>query len=468
VARSVQLFAKHSVADLLRPNYWDAITFVLVIGVISLLAWGASQMTAPYHLGEVIPISLGVKHLPYYALRTVLRMLIGLTLSFLFTFTIATWAAKNRTAERFIIPFIDIMQSVPVLGFLSITVVGFIALFPHSILGPECACIFAIFTAQVWNMALSFYQSLKTIPQDLDEAAEMLHLSPWQKFWRLEVPFAMPGLLWNAMMSMSASWFFVVASEAISVSNQNIHLPGIGSYVYVAIKDKNIDAIFYAIAAMVIVIFLYDQLLFRPLVKWAEKFKMEHVGDEKTSRSIILSLFLRTRWFKAFAEWIGNSLNAIVNISWFNRKAKRPRHAADTQAHRLFSLLINTFMWIAVALTTIILLRYIFAHITLHECTHVLWLGLITGMKVLILIIISAIIWIPIGVWVGLRPGIAQVVQPIIQFVAAIPAHLFFPAGGDRHYYLPPQRQCLDRAVDDPRHAVVHPLQCHRRRQCTA
>ena len=186
-------------------------------------------MRAPYAFGETIPISLSIHKLPYYALRSVIRMLIAMLVSLLATFVFGTWAAKSQRAERLIIPLVDILQSVPILSFLSLSLVFFIGLFPHSILGPECCAIFVIFTSQAWNMILSFYQSLSTIPVPLQEASKVFQLPAWQRFWRLEVPFAMPGLLWNMMLSMSASWFFVVASEAITVANQTITLPGIGS-----------------------------------------------------------------------------------------------------------------------------------------------------------------------------------------------------------------------------------------------
>ena len=256
-------------------NQWDGIVLLLLFGLISALVYGMQHMTMPYAIGEKIPISLDPLMLPRYAINSVLRMFLALLVSLLFTFTVATLAAKNPRAERVIIPFIDIMQSVPVLGFLSITVLGFIYLFPGSLLGPECAAIFAIFTSQVWNMALSFFQSLKTVPKDLVEVTRVLQLTAWQRFWRLEVPFATPPLIWNTMMSLSAGWFFVVASEAISVNNQNITLPGIGSYIMVATKESNYAAIGYVIVAMLLVILIYDQLLFRPLIAWSEKFKPE-------------------------------------------------------------------------------------------------------------------------------------------------------------------------------------------------
>jgi NitT/TauT family transport system permease protein len=375
----------------------------------------------------VLPISLNPQNLPYYALETVLRMLIALVFSLLFTFTLGTFAAKNRHAERIIIPFIDIMQSVPVLGLLSITVVGFIALFPGSLLGPECAAIFAIFTAQVWNIALSFYQSLKTLPEDLKETAKIFHLSAWQRFWRVEVPFAMPGLLWNIMLSMSASWFFVVVCEAISVDNQEINLPGIGSYIALAIKQANIQAVIYAIVTMFLVILLYNQLLFRPLSYWAEKFKMDVSGIGKTRRPWFVKLLHRTRVLKYPSHLFENLSDRFVNY--------RPLRTHPPLLHNHFpKKLVRALLWlwyIVITLTIIFSLttfsRFIIEYINVAEILSVTLLGLFTAIRVITLIFLCSLIWVPVGVWIGLRPKFAQATQPIIQFLAAFPAYLLFP-----------------------------------------
>src|SRR5262249_12633787 len=202
----------------LRPNYWDLVALPMVLGVLSLLVWGGTAMSAHYHIGEALPISLDPWRLPEYALRTVLRMACALVGSLAFSLAYAALAAKSRQAEKVLIPVLDILQSVPILGFLSITVTGFIALFPGRLLGVECAAIFAISASQAWNMAFSVYQSLRTVPGELIEAARMYHLSPWKRFWRLEVPHAIPSLAWNMMMSVSGGWFFVVAAEAITVA----------------------------------------------------------------------------------------------------------------------------------------------------------------------------------------------------------------------------------------------------------
>lgn len=409
----------------LYPNYWDILAFIFFFSIISLLAWAAKQMNAPYHLGAVIPISLDPQYLPFYALRTVLRMLIALLCALLFTLTVATWAAKSKRAECFIIPLIDILQSVPILGFLSITVVGFIKLFPGSMLGPECAAIFAIFTSQAWNMALGFYQTVRTVPADLQEVARMLHLSAWQRFWRIEAAFSLPGLLWNMMVSMSAGWFFVVASEAISVSNQQILLPGIGSYIAVAIKEANLTAIYYAIITMFVVILIYDQILFRPLVAWAEKFKAENIASGREAHSWLMDLMHRTRWIRYFGGILYRRWNAFVNISWPTLSsviAVKP-----TRRRWFFSYLGDIFFWLLIVFVIGFSVYRFVPYFSWNVISHVFFLGCLTALRVFILVLLCSLIWVPIGVYIGRRPNIAYVMQPVAQFLAAFPANLLYP-----------------------------------------
>ncbi|MBX4144928.1 ABC transporter permease subunit, partial [Ralstonia pickettii] len=217
------------------PNRWDAVAFPLIIGILAMAIVGFHQTMAPIGVLQTQKISLDPSNLPEYALRTTLRMLAAMVASLAFTLVYGTLAAKSRRAGMVLIPILDILQSVPVLGYISFTVTFFLALFPGRVLGAELAAIFAIFTSQAWNMTFSFYQSLRTVPRDLDETSRSFRLSAWQRFWRLEVPFAMPGLVWNAMMSMSGGWFLVVASEAITVGDLHVDLPGVGAYVAQAI-----------------------------------------------------------------------------------------------------------------------------------------------------------------------------------------------------------------------------------------
>lgn len=407
-------------------NRWDLLLLILIFSVLFFLGWAGQQMTNPYQLGQPLPISLDPGNLPFYASRTVLRMFIALIFSILFTLVVGALAAKNRRAEQIIIPAIDILQSVPVLSFLSITITGFIHLFPGSLLGPECASIFAIFTAQVWNITFGFYQSLKTIPHDLKEAAAMFQLSAWQRFWKVEVPFSMSSLLWNLMISMSASWFFVVLSEAIAVAHQDIRLPGIGSYIAVAIEHHDLQAVGYAILTMVIVIFLYDQILFRPLIAWSEKFKIEQSPDDAEYQSWLIDLIRRSRLMKQFNK-LAVVKDRFVNLNWFRIKQQKQIKEANFRRQKRVDWLWNISFFLLILAGGWLLLNFILKEVKISEIFHVFLLGAATGTRVIILIIISSLIWIPVGVWIGLRPRWAQKIQPIIQFVAAFPANLFYP-----------------------------------------
>ncbi|TNF65446.1 MAG: ABC transporter permease subunit [Gammaproteobacteria bacterium] len=416
-------------ATQLLPNKWDLFALFLVFSVLLALAWTGSNLGGSFSFDHLPTIHLSPWYLPRYALETVLRMFIALILSFIFSFVIGAIAAKSTRAGKVIIPIIDILQSVPILGYLSILIVAFVALFPGSLLGPQCAAIFAVFTSQVWNMTLSFYQSLRTIPKELNEAADMYKLSAWQRFWKLEVPFSMPGLLWNAMMSMSGGWFFVVASEAISVGHHEVMLPGIGSYIQTALNQGNGHAIFYALIAMLIVILLYDQLLFRPLVAWSEKFVVTDIQEQNQS-SWFLNVMKRAPWMKRFSHTFGIYANHIVNLKLLR---KRP-HRRKTH---LFSATkpssISAFVWyLSLILCGVIFFyliwQFVYAdtNIDFKETLHVFVLGFYTGARVFILIILCSFIWIPIGIWIGTRPKLAQTIQPIAQILAAFPANLLY------------------------------------------
>jgi NitT/TauT family transport system permease protein len=407
-------------------NRWDWALLPLVLAALVLLGFGASQMARPYQVGEALPLTLDPWHLPYYLLRTTLRMFMALAASLVFSCVFAVLAAKYRAAERVLVPMLDILQSIPILGFLSITVTGFIALFPGNLIGVECAAIFAIFTSQAWNMAFSLYQSLRTVPAELHEAARVFQLSGWQRFWRLELPFAMPGLLWNMMMSMSGGWFFVVASEAISVSNQSIKLPGVGSYIALAIEAKDLGAIGWAIAGMLVGILLYDQLLFRPLVAWADKFRFEESGAEVVPQSWLLAWLRRTSAMQSLGGWAVRQLerSLIVFRRSFDGTSIRARPRATPRSLQR--------AWDAVLAAAVLfavwrLVSFIHAEVGWQEVGHVFVLGLYTLARVLVLIALAALVWVPVGVWIGMNPRWSSRLQAVAQFLAAFPANLLFP-----------------------------------------
>jgi NitT/TauT family transport system permease protein len=422
------------------PNIWDLVALILVFGIFSLIVAGSSGLTVPLLAGGADIFSLDYINLPYYALRTSLRMFAAISASLLFTFTYATWAAKSRRAEMVLIPLLDVLQSVPVLGFLSFTVTFFLGLFPGSVLGAECASVFAIFTSQAWNMAFSFYQSLRTVPNDLEEVSRSLHLSPWQKFWKLETPFAMPGLIWNTMMSMSGGWFFVVASEAISVGDTTIKLPGIGSYLAAAIDAKRVDAVVAAVVTMLLVIILYDQLLFRPVVAWGDKFKVELSASERSPSSWVQRLFHRTR----VLHLITRPFKHVLNVVSFWRLEVSFQRALPFRASSTFSRSVDAVWFFAIFIMFCWSLWLIFDYVS----TELAWSDLLdaclqtltTMLRVVALMTLASLFWVPISIWIGLRPRIAERVQPLAQFLAAFPVNVIFPIAviAILHYHLNP------------------------------
>jgi NitT/TauT family transport system permease protein len=410
----------------LRPNIWDAVALILAIGAMVLIVYGGEQTTLPLSTLDVTPVSLDPANLPAYALRTTMRMLLAIICSIMFTFIYAALAAKSRRAEMVLIPLLDILQSVPILGFLTFTVVFFMNLFPGRVFGAELACVFAIFTSQAWNMTFSMYQSMRNVPKDLEEASRSFHLSGWQRFWRLDVPFAMPGLIWNTMMSMSGGWFFVVASEAITVGNTTVTLPGIGSYVALAIKEQNLPAIGYAILTMLLVIIAYDQLLFRPVVAWADKFRFEQTASADAPTSWMLDLFRRTRALRALTYPF-----AAINKAISNLHIPLPRRLSLRTTGGPPSRVVDA-VWLGLIVTSTGYAAwraydYLSKTLSLPDVLTAFGYGFITLARVFVLVMLATLIWVPVGVWVGLRPKLAERIQPLAQFLAAFPANLAFP-----------------------------------------
>ena len=441
---------------------WDILAVLLILGLLVFLGEASRHLFEPLADLQRTPPSLDPANLPEYAARTTLRMLVAMALSLLFTFTYATLAAKNKQAERILVPLLDILQSVPILGFISVTVVFFMALAPGRVLGAEFAAIFAIFTSQAWNMSFSFYQSLRTVPTELVEASRNFRLTPWMSFWRVDVPFAMPQLIWNMMMSMSGSWFFVVASEAISVGNTTVTLPGVGSYIALAIEQQNLKAVGWAIGTMLVVILVYDQILFRPLVAWADRFRFEQEPGIVAPHSWVLDILRRSR--------IVDRTMRPFAVLW--RRLLLPRHPDNVEAVKraprtrpgwiTFQLGLIVFALTAFALWQA--LRFFIEGIALADVGTAMLLGLATLIRVIVLIALATVVWVPIGVWVGTRPF----ADHRRSADCAVPRRLSGQRAvsdrglGDRR--LAAQSEYLAQPADDPRHAMVHFVQCHRRR----
>jgi len=433
------------------PNHWDFLAFVLVIAGVTMIAHAHQGMSIPFEVGKTaLPISLDPENLPEYALRTTLRMAIAMICSIVFSLVFAAVAAKSSMMEKLLIPVLDILQSVPILSFLTITVTGFVALFPGSLMGVECASIFAIFTSQAWNITFSLHQSFRTVPLDLEEASRMYRASPWRKFWRLEVPFAMPQLVWNIMMSASGGWFFVVASEAITVSDTQVTLPGIGSYIATAIDAKDLPAVGYALLTMLIIIVAVDQMVMRPLLVWSDRFKPSDDPGETPRESWFLNMLQGAD----FTHWAADTVGAVAAflgrklLPQAERKAYRPkfRKPMPPVMRRAIDILWNLALLCLAAYSLWEVKSVVTEEADWSEIQSVFVLGALTAARVFFWIIIASLIWVPIGVLIGLRPRLAQTLQPIVQILAAFPANLLFPLavilitrfGANPEYWLSP------------------------------
>ncbi len=419
--------------ETLRRLPFTSADVAVVLGALALIvvtAYVGSTALVPFQPPEVLPepISLDVVHLPYYLARSTLRMFIALFFSLLFTFTYGYVAAHSPRAERVLIPLLDILQSVPVLGFLSVTITLFIALFRGSLLGLEAASIFAIFTSQVWNMTFSFYQSLRTIPREQQEMARMFRLPRWQYFTKVEVPNSMIGLTWNTMMSFGGGWFFVAASEAISVLNQDYRLPGIGAYVTEAADQQDVGALVAAIVAMGIMIVLVDQLVWRPIIAWAQKFRNEQSEASEMPTSWVLNLWRAARLPSLISEAL-RPASEFINRALSGTLSPKPRQRLSGRggAQRWVEWVYNSLIAALVAGSAFVLIRFILSEVGLIEVGNTFMLGLITMARVAVLMVVGTLIWVPIGVAIGFNPRLARLIQPVAQFLSAFPANFLFP-----------------------------------------
>lgn len=402
--------------------------FALGLGVLILLylvARVGSESLVRFNPPEVVPaISLDPRNLPNYAARSTLRMFIALACSIIFTFVYGYTAARSRRAERVLIPLLDVLQSVPVLGFLSVTVTAFIALFRGSLVGLEAASIFAIFTGQAWNMTFSFYQSLRSVPAELNEMATLYRLSRWERFTRLELPGSVIGLVWNGMMSFGGGWFFLAASESISVLNRQYTLPGIGSYVTAAITAKNLTALGWAIGTMILVVLVIDQLFWKPLVTVADRYKLELSAGEGRHFWLV-DLWHSATLPRHLERAVGPVTQAIDRfLSRLSRVSTKEQGAS---APAKSDVIFNTFVVLCTAGLLIASIHFVLSGVGLSEVGHAALLGVATGARVFALLLFSTLVWTPAGVAIGFSPKLARLSQPIVQILASFPANFLFP-----------------------------------------
>ncbi|MEU0505266.1 ABC transporter permease subunit [Nocardia sp. NPDC005998] len=423
----LRAYPSRDALDRPRSRAADVLVFVgaavliwAVVRISTTIAVPFDETTAP------ATVSTDAHELPYYASRSLLRMFAALALSIVFTFGYATAAARLRRTRAVLLPALDILQSVPILGFLSITVSGFIALFPGSEVGLEAAAIFAIFTSQAWNMTFAFYHSLVSQPRELDEASRNLRLSRWQRFWRVDVPSGMIPLVWNGMMSFGGGWFFLVAAEAISVNNRQYALPGIGSYVATATADSQVGKVFTAIGAMIAMVVGVNFFFWRPLVAWTERFRVEDSEAAEAPRSIVLNLLRRSRIPGLLGRVFGPLVAPLDRAMSGFGLAEYPLHTSVSR-RRAGDVVFAAVVLAAIAYGGYRVVDYIESTAGFGEVAHAFGLGLLTLLRVIVLLVIATAVWVPIGVWIGLNPKVSRSAQPIVQVLASFPANFLFP-----------------------------------------
>jgi len=397
-----------------------AVVFWLFVELSQGLAEPLDQVSAPAE------VSTDPVNLPYYAARSLLRMFAALAISTLFAFVYATAAARLRRAEKILLPALDVLQSVPVLGFLSITLPVWLLLFPGTALGLEFAAVFAIFTSQAWNMTFSFYQSLITQPRDLDEAARLLRLTRWPRFWKLDVPNGTIPLVWNGMMSFGGGWFFLIASEVVSVNNRAYALPGIGSYVAAASRNEEVGRLLLAIGVMVVMVLGVNFVFWRPLTAWAERFRAGDTVTVDQQRSIVLDVLRRSTIPALVARGLRPLGAGLERATRPFGRADRPLRV-NRSRRRAGDIVFAVIVCALIAAGLIRMLMFIGDHAGLDEFVVAAGLGVITFARVLVLLVIGTLIWVPIGVWIGLSPRVTRFAQPVVQVLASFPANFLFP-----------------------------------------
>ncbi len=397
--------------------------FALLFGVLELAPSLAAPVQPEHGAGA---ISTDPANIPYYAVRSLLRMFVALFLSVVFTFVYATAAARLPRAEKVLLPILDVLQSVPVLGFLTIVASTLVAFFPGSELGLECASIFAIFTSMAWNITFAFHASLVSQPRELDEAARVMRLTKWQRFWKLDVPSGTIPMIWNGMMSFGGAWFFLTASEAITVGGRSYVLPGMGSYVAAASDQDDLGAIGWAIVAMVILVVGVNFLFWRPLVAWAERFR---VGDSATAdrpRSLVLDLIRRSQ----LDDWAARGLRPAGRVL---DRATRPFGLAEhplrkpDARRRAGDLVFSTVVGLAVLLGVGEALDYIHRSVGFGQFGTAFTDGAVTFLRVILVLAGSTLVWVPVGVWIGMNPRVSRLAQPLVQVAASFPANFLYP-----------------------------------------
>jgi len=410
------------------PRGAAIVDLLLALGAIGLLALSidfAREWRAAYR--PSVEIDLSVRALPAYALYSLSRGLTAYVLSLGFTLLYGYWAARDRVAERVLVPVLDILQSIPVLGFMPGLVLGLVALFPRSNVGLELAAVLMIFTGQVWNMTFSFYSSLRSVPAELNEMARVYGFSEWRRVRFVDLPFSTSGLVWNSMMSMAGGWFFLMISESFVLGDRDYRLPGLGSYMSVAVAKGDVQAMLLAILVMTLVIVALDRVLWRPLVVWGERFRMEEGGQREEGRSLVLDLLRHSRFVAWVDRWLSQS-HAPLRRAAAGRGAP-PSPALLRRRHWLIvgvRVLLGAVLMSGLGIGALRLSRLV-AEVGATAWLSILGQAFATLARVLTAVALGTLWTLPAGLAIGLSPRLSGLLQPVVQVVASFPAPMLFP-----------------------------------------
>ncbi len=409
----------------------DLIIILVGLALVSLLVAAASRWAAP--LSPVVTITLSPAMLPVYAGYSLLRMILAYILSLLFTLVYGHFAATNRHAERVMVPVLDILQSIPILSFLPAVVLALVAAFPHSNVGLELASVLLIFTSQAWNMTFSFYHAVRTQPSDLKEVAILARLRPWQRFLKLEVPSSMIGLIWNSMMSWAGGWFFLMASEQFTLGTHSFQLPGLGSYLQLAANTGNTSALMLGLLTLIALIVLLDFFFWRPLVAWADKFKLEQQSEGEPPTSPVLDLLRNSalvaatnrRVFRPLGELFARLLNWLQPLPDQSQFATKP--SQEKRSLRRIGAVVSGILLLVALVAGVGNMVLLLIHVDLATWGSLLLAAGATWIRTLAALAIGIVWTVPVGVAIGLSPRWSRRLQPVVQVIASIPATAFFP-----------------------------------------
>ncbi|HHW20606.1 ABC transporter permease [Thermodesulfovibrio thiophilus] len=409
-------------AETFKVRLIDIVVFLIILGILSFLIYIASEWGTPYD--RTLEINLNPSNIPQYALQSVARIFSAYLLSLVFSIWYGYTASRTKIHEKIMIPLLDILQSIPVLSFLPGVVLAMIALFPGKRIGLELACILLIFTGQVWNMTFSFYHSISTIPKEMREVVKVFKFNKFSKFLRLDLPFSAIGLIWNSMMSVAGGWFFLMACEMFVLEDRDFRLPGLGSYIQIAANSGNIEYVMYGLGIMILLIIIIDLFIWRPLIVWCQKFRIETVPPEEERESLIFNIFSGSVFIKKVVDTLNNALNKIEKFSY--REFILSGNPVMNKISKALGLILLMVISIII-IWAILKASSIVSSVSLDNILTIIKSAFYSLLRVSVALLIALAWTLPVGVYIGLNPRAAKMLQGIVQIAASVPATAIFP-----------------------------------------